>query len=64
MIYDPKGLRHIETTVISIQVAQNRLSGIVSPLDTLSEKAVYSQFPIVDMELLCVTKQQENMSFL
>jgi integrase/recombinase XerD len=37
------GHSHIDTTVIYTHVAQNRLSGIVSPLDNISVKPVYPQ---------------------
>lgn len=37
------GHSHIDTTVIYTHVAQNRLSGIVSPLDQISVKPVYPQ---------------------
>ncbi len=37
------GHSHIDTTVIYTHVAQNRLSGIVSPLDQIKVKPVYPQ---------------------
>ncbi len=37
------GRSHIDTTVIYTHVAQNRLSGIVSPLDQIKVKPVYPQ---------------------